>query len=138
MVFSQPKLQGEWAEYCFITQAIAHGLRVSKPCGDSSPYDVVVDSNGKLSRVQVKSVSTKGRTTYHVSAGRGAHSKLHYDANDVDFLAVLVIPESVWYVIPIQEAACKTIHLCPHRPSKRRFEPFREAWHLLRAEVLKS
>jgi hypothetical protein len=136
VVFSQPKLQGEWAEFCFIAQAVAHRLRVSKPCGDSSPYDVIVDFNGRLSRVQVKSVAfkRKRRNAYQVIVRRGSKTGLPYCSADVDFITVLVIPESVWYIIPIKEVTAKGIYLSPHRRSSRRFEPFREAWHLLRGK----
>jgi hypothetical protein len=43
---SQFKLQGEWAELLFMTRAAEHGLRVIKPCGDSSRYDLIVESGG--------------------------------------------------------------------------------------------
>jgi len=35
-----PKLRGEWAELHFILRAIALGLILSKPYGDSAPYDL--------------------------------------------------------------------------------------------------
>jgi hypothetical protein len=37
---SQPKLRGEWAELHFILRAIELVLILSKPYGDSAPYDL--------------------------------------------------------------------------------------------------
>lgn len=37
---------------------------MSKPWGDSSPYDVTVEAAGTFLRVQVKSTDYKGRTGY--------------------------------------------------------------------------
>src|SRR5437660_520846 len=85
-----PKRQGEWAEACFTVSALAKGMIVSKPYGDNSRYDFLVDAAGKISRVQVKSVSILSRTSFHVSVGRGASSKAAYSAADVDFIAAYV------------------------------------------------
>jgi hypothetical protein len=41
--FGTCKQQGEWAELCFMARAAGHGLRVSKPYGDSASYDVGVE-----------------------------------------------------------------------------------------------
>ena len=49
------KQQGEWAELCFMARAAGLGLRVSKPYGDSASYDVGVECDGRILRVQVKS-----------------------------------------------------------------------------------
>ena len=50
------KLRGEWAEAAFIAKAMGQGLRVSKPCGESDPYDFVVfNVRHAMNRVQVKS-----------------------------------------------------------------------------------
>jgi len=47
-------------------------------------------------------------------------------------LAAYVIPADAWYLIPIRQVAqVKSIWLSPHRPSRRKFEPYREAWQLL-------
>jgi hypothetical protein len=40
------KVRGEWAEMKFMTCAAEHGLRASKPWGDSNSYDFVVGRPG--------------------------------------------------------------------------------------------
>ena len=130
-----PKLQGEWAEACFLSEALRRGLQVAKPYGDSARYDFIVDCGGRLSRVQVKSVSLPERNSFRVTMGWGGGSKSRYLPRDADLLAAYVIPVNAWYLIPIQLVAeLKSIWLSPHRPSRRKFEPYREAWRLLAME----
>ena len=127
-----PKLQGEWAEACFLSEALRRGFHVAKPYGDSARYDFIVDCGGRLSRVQVKSVSRPERNSFRLTMGWGGGSKSRYLPRDADLLAAYVIPADAWYLIPIpQVARLKSIWLSPHRPSRRKFEPYREAWELL-------
>ncbi len=124
------KRQGELVELLFLYRAAALGLLVSKPYGDSAKYDFLVDAAGHLTRVQVKSVSTAHRGAYRVSSGSGLRSKIPYTAADIDLLAAYIIPEDAWYLIPISAFAPVTgLRLRPG--SRRRFEPFRDAWRLL-------
>ena len=50
MLFPHSKLQGEWAEACFAAEALRRGFIVSKPLGDSAPYDFVLDWRGPRRR----------------------------------------------------------------------------------------
>ncbi len=129
--FRDAKRQGELAELVFAARAAKLGWQVSKPYGESSAYDFVVDAGGKLWRVQVKSVAAERDGTYRIASSGGGGSKHTYTEDDIDLLAAYVIPEDAWYLIPVECCATKSIHLCPHRPSKRKFERFREAWELL-------
>lgn len=131
-----PKRQGELAELGFAQRAASLGLVVSKPYGDCAPYDFVVEGAGVLRRVQVKSVSVRDRSAYRVSAGHGGSSKLSYTPEEVDVLAVYVLPVDAWYLIPVQAlAARRTIRLAPDvSHSRRRFEPYREFWQCLGAQ----
>ena len=70
------KQRGEWAELRFSTRAIELGFRVSKPWGDSAPYDLVIDYRGRFRRVQVKC------TIFH----RGNSYKCHLDSNEDDIV----------------------------------------------------
>jgi hypothetical protein len=101
---------------------------VAKPYGESSAYDFVVDVNGRLWRVQVKSVAAERDGTYRIGSGSGHSSKRPYTRKDIDVLAAYVIPEDAWYLIPVEFCGVKSIHLCPQRSSRRKFERFREAW----------
>ena len=63
---------GEQAECAFMKAAMDRGLVVSKPFGDSARYDFIVDADGRLSRVQVKSAWVLSRRgAYQFGASRG-------------------------------------------------------------------
>jgi hypothetical protein len=44
----------------FFAECVQRGWTVSEPFGDNAPYDAIVDSGGKLLKIQVKSASPKG------------------------------------------------------------------------------
>ena len=124
-----PKARGEWAELRFMTRATALDFRVTKPWGDSAPYDLATDYRGRFRRVQVKC------TLFH----RGNSYKCHLDSNglpyrpdQIDFIAAYVIPTDTWYIIPIKAIPNQPeILLSPHRKNSKH-DKYREAWHLLR------
>ena len=129
------KRRGEAAEASFLERAIHLGLQLAKPWGDSAPFDFIVIGETGLHRVQVKSVRTCHRrhNSYHVGVGRGQHQKRAYSPQEIDFLAVLVVPQDAWYIIPVRAlGGRKTLRLGSGHPHSRRlFEPYREAWSLL-------
>lgn len=128
-----PKRQGEVAELAFMHKAASLGFTVAKPYGDSARFDFIVESNGHITRVQVKSVAVTHYDTYRIGSSSGHSSKHAYTRREIDLLAAYVVPLDVWYLIPVSAfTPIKTIRLCPHLLSRRRFEQFREAWHLLR------
>jgi len=127
---SNCKLRGEWAEMYFMTCAAEHGLHVSRPYGEMTHFDFVIGDRGCLLRVQVKSTLSRYLNGYGCNV-RGTQSRL-YSPDDFDFLAVLVIPERVWYIIPSEVAAGRAkVFLQPSSP-KSKYAPYKEAWHLLR------
>src|SRR5277367_3800942 len=94
------KEQGEWAELCFMAKAAGFGLRVSKPYGDSASYDVGVECEGRILRVQVKSTlyRRRGIESYSLNV-HGPRRQLYKDGS-VDFFAVYLIPRDTWYILP--------------------------------------
>ncbi|MGI9101425.1 MAG: group I intron-associated PD-(D/E)XK endonuclease [Terriglobales bacterium] len=126
------KRQGELAELVFAERAVRRGLQVSKPYGETAAYDFLVDCEGRISRVQVRSVGVAKNGVYRVSTGNGHSSKRAYTAREIDVLAAYVIPEDVWYLIPVRAfSPAKSVHLCPGRASRRKFEVWRERWDVL-------
>jgi hypothetical protein len=124
------KRRGEWAELRFMAAAAEHGLSVSKPWGDSERYDVGVEHNGQYRRVQVKSVSWHKGLSYRCGIG----CSRAYRSDEIDFFAIFIVPEQLWYIVPVQAALAtgnRTICLTPSR-KKNRYEVYREAWLLLR------
>jgi hypothetical protein len=99
--FRSPKKQGEWVELQFLARATGQSFTVSKPWGDSTAYDFVVECNRRFHRVQVKSRSTMVGNVYECGINFPAHGKRpRYEPGDLDFFAIFVIPEDLWYIIP--------------------------------------
>jgi hypothetical protein len=127
------KLRGELVELRFMTCATEHGLRVSKPWGESSRYDFVVETGGRFLRVQVKS-TTCLRGSNYICSTVGANQKA-YNRAEIDFFAIYIIPVDAWYIVPIAFVRDKKRGLCftPHN-SHSKHAPYKEAWHLLQVE----
>ena len=125
-----------------MARAAEKGFKLTKPWGDSAPYDITVDHGGEFLRVQVKSTMCEAhpKKPHHqrgVFVANMRHiSVQRYQASDFDYLAVYVIPRDVWYIIPSEVATRKVaIRVAPGNP-KNQYERFREAWHLLRNHKL--
>ncbi len=127
------KLRGEWVELRFMARAAEYGIRAIKPWGDCSRYDFIVESHGGFLRVQVKSTSFRRYNYYSCTLSGSNHSA--YTKEEVDLFAVLVIPDDVWYIIPIEGIAqrCRSISLAPQN-SQSRYAKYHEAWHLLKGQ----
>jgi hypothetical protein len=126
------KERGEWAELCFMERAAMHGLRVSKPHGESAPYDVVVEWEGRFRRVQVKSTIYRRRGESYSLNVMGPGRKA-YRRGVVDFVAVYLIPIDRWYIIPYEalgESKC-SVHFKPGG-IRQKYEEYREGWERLK------
>lgn len=100
---------GHITELKFLLKATEIGLMVSKPLTHHSKYDFLVDSDGIISRVQVKSTNTIARRTkkaklprYKIMASNGANLKKAYTSLDIDFMVCYINCEDTWYIIPIK------------------------------------
>ncbi len=138
---------GERVEAIFLERAVSRGLAIAKPWGDSERYDFIIDAGEKLWRVQVKSSSYKpiGRYGYPFKAyTRSWKCGNAYTADQIDVLAAYVVPEDIWFIIPLEalnNAMAFVIHTYPRRNLNNRgqhrahdFEPYREAWWILGGE----
>lgn len=129
-----PKLRGDMAEIMFLAMCAFYGLRVSKPYGDSYPYDFLVEIGTTAWRVQVQGCnepSNKGRycvNSCHTGSARP------YRKNEVDFIACYLFRTKTWYIIPQSATKGRTaVHLFgPKLHHKGHFSQYFEAWHLLK------
>ena len=119
---------GEAAEAAFLAKAASLGFGVAKPWGDSERYDFIVDSGYNFWRVQVKSSQLHANGTYHVKTSGWKNRA--YTRREIDFLIAYLIPEDLWYVVPI-EAIVSGAHLRFYPSNDRRKSPlekYRDAW----------
>ena len=137
--------QGEATEAAFMAKASNLGFAVAKPWGRER-YDFILDSGHNFWRVQVKSTRCGHYPTYWLTV---ASSKLlPYTKDQIDFLAAYIIPEDVWYVIPVEKIAgrknldpsassgfrlrartpAKRLNFNPRPRNRSPWDKYREAW----------
>lgn len=124
--------RGEWVEAKFLARAQECGLNVSRPWGASSRYDFAIELDGRFRRVQVKSTQFRDHDGYTCTLR--SHHERYYNPQEIDFFAVYLVPEDIWYIIPAEVAGSHRGHffLAPARTSNK-YHAFKEAWHLLTA-----
>jgi PD-(D/E)XK nuclease superfamily protein len=137
-VFRTFKERGEWVELRFMAEAMYNRYKVSKPWGDSSAFDVGVESGRRILRVQVKSTANRTGTGYLCQFKPNATKKQDYTLQQIDFFAAYVIPQDRWYIIPAKVILGvrrkHAIMICPMQPRKKNrysHELYREAWPLM-------
>jgi len=132
------KREGEVAQAAFIHKALKMGLTVLEPFGDSERFDYVVNRMRRFCRVQVRSSQTMSRwkmysvaSCYKINRGKKVPAlQVAYTEDDIDFLAVYLVPEDTWYLLPVA-ALRGRLRLTFH--SKDRGKPgpeaeYKEAW----------
>jgi len=126
------KERGEWAELYFMMMAAGQGMKVSKPFGDSGRYDVGVENQRRVLRVQVKSTIYKRRGECYSLNVMGPQRQ-KYEPGRVDYFAILLIPRDDWYIIPfeVMGRTNSSIHFTP-KGKRQKYGEYREAWHLLK------
>jgi hypothetical protein len=127
-IFSSYQRRGEWAELLFMTVASGLGFTVAKPWGQPR-YDVAIELNGRFLRIQVKSTEMWLGTCYRCQLHR--HGQPNYTTKQVDYFAIYVFPEDIWYIFPAKALARKRmIALTPHLKGHK-YEPYMENWWYL-------
>ena len=123
---------GEIAEADFLAKAAGMGMWVAKPWGDSRKYDFIVDAEGRLQRVQVKSAYSEGRDGGYSFRMHG-NSQKAYQADEIEVLVAYVVPKNAWYVFPVRALTdVPSLKLFPgSRKSRSKYEKYREAWGIL-------
>jgi hypothetical protein len=145
--FKSFKERGEWVELQFMAAAAQRRFAVSKPWGDTKPYDVGIEHDGNYLRIQVKSTTMRSGAGYLCQFHPNHQRKQDYSLKEIDVFAAYVIPENVWYLIPaallLGEHRKWIAMLCPLTTPKKKacycWEEYREAWKLLnrtRTELL--
>lgn len=83
--------KGEVARYLAIAHFIKLGAIVSVPATENSPYDLIVDSGGKLYRAQIKKLMPQDNGTLKLPACSkeykgGKYYDVKYSASTIDWL----------------------------------------------------
>ena len=113
------KQKGNLTELQCLTAFYENGCHVSLPYGENSRYDMIVDINGKLIRVQVKTSSLKrGDLNAIEFSCKSSHvnssgvKNIRYSEKEIDYFATYW--NNQCYLIPIQECCVsKTLRFAP-------------------------
>jgi hypothetical protein len=128
-LFANYKRRGEWVELLFMTVAAGLGFTVAKPWGETACYDVIVENEGRFLRIQVKSTEMSTGGCYRCEL-RMCDNQL-YLAGEIDYFAIYILPEDVWYIFPARTlAGVGAVVLTPHRKGHK-YERYMENWWLL-------
>jgi hypothetical protein len=123
-----PKRKGEMIEAAFLAKVCKLRIPVCKPWGDSERYDFVVDWGKGFWSVQVKGGTSHKRSGYKVESGRDGRV---FTKDDMDFVVVYIVPEDLWYVVPVEIAEGRSSLWFTPGSARARLAKYREAWCLL-------
>ena len=133
------KLKADVAESAVMTALLKRGFKVLKPIGGRLPYDLALDVNGKLLKIQVKSAwHYNGSYTVdsrRTKTNRRRMLRSRYDDKDFDFAIIYIERLEVFYVIPILAFSAYKSGISLVETKKRQRKPqsaiYRERWDLL-------
>ena len=94
--------RGEKSELAVASELVAQGYGVSFPFGHDHQYDLIVDKDGSLYRVQVKTAKHEGGNRYYIQVDADKYDKTH-----VDLLAGSSEEREPTFFIPIEETSGK-------------------------------
>ena len=110
------KVKGDFAELMVAADLARRGYRVAIPFGENSDYDLVVERDGLLERVQVKHARSDGKvievrpTSLSLTNGKVRRIK-RYTAAMIDWLAVYDVTTDRCYYIHASELGGGRRHL---------------------------
>ncbi len=111
MLFNQKQINGIVTELEVAQKFIELGYIVSVPYGNNSRYDLIVDTDNNLYRIQVKHACANENGSYTIYTANSVSTTTkrevkHYVKEDVDFIASIIEDQLV--IIPVEEISnCK-------------------------------
>lgn len=135
------KAKGDIAEQAVILQLLKNGWGVAKPIGDRLSYDLIVDVEGKLCKIQVKSAwFRKSSSNFHcetrrTKTNRRVMLRSTYNSTDFDFAVVYASEPNLFWVLPVKDFISWkgeiSFALESNKQRRLRSEDFKNAWNLI-------
>jgi hypothetical protein len=127
---------GQIGEVAVMKKLIAKGWQVLIPYGNAAPYDLVVEKEGQMRRLQVRATRAKGN---FISVNcRTKNNRIRLQPGRFDFLVVYELDSDIAFVIAASDIWGKAvfhIRLSPSRSGQFRgthpAEDHREHWDKL-------
>lgn len=136
------KQKGDVAEYRVIAELLRRGFSVLSPCGDRLPYDLALDIDGRLVKIQVKLAWHYEKCNSYIvdvrrsQTNRKIYKKTKYCESDFDFLIAYIPDGDVFYIFPA-DFACSfaggiTMTEGEQRQRRPKSADYREAWWIIK------
>lgn len=112
---------GEISEAAVIFRSLEKGYAVSKPIGENQKYDLLLDMDNKIQRVQVKTARMNGgaltaTATSTIRQAGGKYKRIKYKISDIDLFAVYSPDLKKIYMIPATNSYGSNIVLRTEAP----------------------
>lgn len=135
------KLKADIAESAAVTELLRRGFSVLQPVGDRLPYDLAIDLNGKLLRLQVKSAWLVDSKDYfavdvrRTKTNRRIVRRERYSDDDFDLAMIYIDAKKIFYIMPAKVFNNYKSTISLIESNKRQRKPlsskYRERWDLL-------
>lgn len=110
---------GMIGEIAFLERTTKLNLVVSIPFHQDTRYDMILDHNKTLYKVQVKSSQAKqpGRNGYRFQVSSNRTVKKLYGIDEIDYFACYAIDIDTFWIIPYEVLGNqKTVYITPDNP----------------------
>lgn len=123
---------GSAAEFAVAVAAMEYGFPVSQPLGCYAHYDLIMDVNNTLIKVQVKSLHKNGSglrcPCTRTIRNRNRYEVIGYSNHDFDFAAGYFKETKEVFIVPFDIFTSSKTSYCL---SQKQQNIYRNAWHLL-------
>lgn len=139
LLIMDTKLKSDIAECAVTTHLLRRGFKVLRPIGDRLPYDLAVDIDGSLIRIQVKAAWPR-KAVYIVDSRRTKTNRRNmirskYLASDFDYAILYIDKLDLCYVMPISQFRKFKSEITLRTGNHQRAalaDQYRSRWDLLR------
>lgn len=121
---------GKVGELRVASELQARGYAVSWPLSEMLPYDLIAERDGVCILLQVKSTFgiSKDRNCYEIRSSKD-EGKNAYSERDCAFIISCIVPNNVFYVIPVSRIqGVRKIRFYPDAPHRGSYEIYRDGW----------
>lgn len=118
---------GNIGEAKVLTKFVELGIPVYLPFGDNEKADLIVEFNGKLNKIQVKTSqkAENGKMIFNLVSStthRKNGNKHIYTNNEIDYFACYNISRDKIFLIPIDKAPMTTITIRYEKPKNNQIQ----------------
>jgi len=135
---------GDIGELEFILGCKKRGYIALLPYSSICPYDVAIDNSVQTLKIQVKTCNSlllkrgvEQPNRYKATIAKGNNSKTLYTPSEVNFFAIYIMPEHLFYIIPQHEITAISNRFYTDKKDHK-FSKYLEAWDLLKGPNLNT